>query len=113
MFGKLGQLTSLLGNLPKIKAEMERLQERLAQLSADGDAGAGMVRVKVTGQFKLISCTISPEALAGNDRELLEDLIVAATNQAVDRAKQLVAEETGKLAQEFGVPAGMNIPGLS
>lgn len=113
MFGKLGQLTSLLGNLPKIKAEMEKLQERLGQLTADGDAGAGMVRVKVNGQFKLLSCTISPEAVAGNDRELLEDLIVAATNQAIDRVKQLAAEETGKMAGEFGLPPGMNIPGLS
>lgn len=113
MFGKLGQLTSMLGNLPKIKAEMEKLQERIAQLSADGDAGAGMVRVKANGQFKLLSCAISPEALAGNDRELLEDLIVAATNQAIDRVKQLAAEETGRMAQEFGLPPGMNMPGLT
>ena len=112
MFGKLGQLTSLLGNLPKIKAEMENLKERLGRLSAEGDAGGGMVRVKITGQFKLLSCTISPEALAGGDRELLEDLIVAATNQAVDRVRQLVAEETGKLAQEFGVPPGITLPGM-
>jgi nucleoid-associated protein EbfC len=112
MFGKLGQLASLMGNLPKLKAEMEKLQERLARITAEGDAGGGMVRVKVNGQFKLLSCTIAPEALAGNDRELLEDLIVAATNQAVDRVRQLAAEETGKMAQEFGVPAGINIPGL-
>ena len=79
MFGKLGQLASLMGNLPKIKAEMEKLQERLAKLSAEGDAGGGMVRVKVTGQFKLVSCTIAPEAIVSGDRELLEDLIVAAT----------------------------------
>lgn len=113
MFGKLGQLTSLIGNLPKLKAEMEKLQERLGQLTADGDAGAGMVRVKVNGQFKLLTCTISHEALAGNDRELLEDLIVAATNQAIDRVKQLAAEETGRMAQEFGLPPGMNMPGLT
>ena len=86
MFGKLGQLASLMGNLPKIQAEMDKLKERLGKLSADGDAGGGMVRVKVNGQFKILSCTISPEAMAGGDRELLEDLIVAATNQAVDRA---------------------------
>lgn len=112
MFGKFSQLASLLGNLPKIKAEMEKLQERLGRLSAEGDAGGGMVRVKVNGQFKLLSCTISPEALAGNDRELLEDLIVAASNQAVDRVRQLVAEETAKAAQEFGIPPGTPLPGL-
>lgn len=112
MFGKLGQLASLMGNLPKIQGEMEKLKERLGKLSAEGDAGGGMVRVKVTGQFKLLSCTISPEAMAGGDRELLEDLIVAATNQAIDRARQLAAEETGKMAQELGVPPGINLPGM-
>lgn len=113
MFGKLGQLTSLIGNLPKLKAAMEELKERLAKLSAEGDAGGGMVRVKVNGQFNTLSVTISPEAMAGNDRELLEDLIVAATNQAVDKVRQLAAEETGNMAQDFGVPPGMNLPGLS
>jgi DNA-binding protein YbaB len=50
--------------------------------------------------------------MAGGDRELLEDLIVAATNQAIDRARQLAAEETGKMAQELGVPPGINLPGM-
>jgi DNA-binding YbaB/EbfC family protein len=112
MFGKLGQLASLMGNLPKIQAEMEKLKERLGKLSADGDAGGGMVRVKVNGQFKILGCAISPEAMAGGDRELLEDLIVAATNQAVDRARQLAAEETSKMAQDLGVPPGINLPGM-
>jgi DNA-binding YbaB/EbfC family protein len=112
MFGKLGQLASLMGNLPKITAGLEKLQERVAKLSAEGDAGGGMVRVKVTGQCKFISCTIAPEALAGGDRELLEDLIVAAANQAIERARQLAAEETSKMAQEFGVPPGITLPGM-
>jgi DNA-binding YbaB/EbfC family protein len=113
MFGKLGQLTSLLGNLPKIKAEMEKLQDRLSKISADGDAGGGMVRVKVSGQSKLLKCTIEPAALADGDREMLEDLIVAAVNQATDRARQLAAEETRKMAQELGLPPGIDLPGMS
>jgi DNA-binding YbaB/EbfC family protein len=112
MFGKFGQLASLLGNLPKIKAEMENLKERLSRLSADGDAGGGMVRVKVSGHFQVLSCTIAPDLLSGGDRELLEDLIVAATNQALERVRQLAAQETSKMAQEFGLPPGMEIPGL-
>jgi DNA-binding YbaB/EbfC family protein len=112
MFGKLGQLTSLLGNLPKLQAAMEDLKKRLAGLSAEGHAGGGMVRVKVNGQFNVVSVSISPEAMTGGDRELLEDLIVAATNQAVDKVRQLAAEETGKMAQDIGVPPGVNLPGL-
>jgi DNA-binding YbaB/EbfC family protein len=113
MFKGLGQLANLMTQLPKLKAEMERLQQRLGQLVAEGDAGGGMVRVKVSGKQEVLSCTLSDEALRMNDREMLEDLIRAATNQALDRARQLAAEETSKMATSFGLPAGMGLPGLS
>src|SRR5436305_126010 len=95
MFGKLGQLASLMGNLPKITAEMEKLQERIAKLSAEGDAGGGMVRVKVTGQCKLISCTISPETVAGGERKHAREL--AAALQAVAETVH-TCPECGNLA---------------
>ena len=109
MFNK-GQLAGLMKNLPKIREEMGRLQERLQQITAEGDAGGGMVKVKVNGQMELLSCRISDEAL--KDRELLEDLIRGAVNQALQRARQTVAEETSKMASGLGLPAGMNLPGL-
>jgi DNA-binding YbaB/EbfC family protein len=112
MFGNLGRLASLLGNLPKLKEEMEKLQERLGRITVEGDAGGGMVRVKVTGKFAVVGVTLSPEALAGGDRELLEDLVAAAANQALEKAKQAAAQEAQKLAQEFGLPAGLSLPGL-
>ena len=71
-----------------------------------------MVRVKVSGHFQVLSCTIAPDLVSGGDRELLEDLIVAATNQAMERVRQLAAEETAEDGAEFGLPPGMNIPGL-
>jgi nucleoid-associated protein EbfC len=112
MFEKLGQLAGLFQQLPKIKAEMEKLQQRLGQLSAEGDAGAGMVRVRASGKLEILSCSLSAEAMTLNDREMLEDLIRAATNQALDRARQLAAEETRKTAESFGVPPGLGLPGL-
>ena len=105
MFGQLGKLASVLNNLPKIKADMERLSGRLAQLTAEGDAGAGMVRVKVNGQFKLVSCEIDSQVL--NDKQLLEDLMVTAANQAMERVKEIVAEETARIGQDWGAPPGI------
>jgi DNA-binding YbaB/EbfC family protein len=112
MFKDIGQLAGLMKNLPKIKEEMERLQQRLGQVTADGDAGGGMVKVRVNGKMEVLSCVLSDEALKLSDREMLEDLIVAAVNQALQRSRQLVAEETGKMAGGLGLPQGLNLPGL-
>jgi DNA-binding YbaB/EbfC family protein len=112
MFKGMGQLAGLMRNLPKLREEMEKLQQRLGQLTAEGDAGAGMVKVKVNGRLEVQSCQLSDEAVKGGDRELLEDLITAATNQALDKARQLVSEETSKAAGGMGLPAGMSLPGM-
>ena len=112
MFKGLGQLASLLQNLPRMKAEMENFQQRLGTLTAEGDAGGGMVKVRVNGRFEMLSCSLSEEVFRMNDREMLEELIRAATNQATDRARQLAAEETGKIAANLGVPPGLGLPGM-
>ena len=113
MFKGIGQLASLLQNLPKIKADFEALQQRLAQLTAEGDAGGGMVKVRVNGKLEVLACSISDEVLPMNDKEMLEDLIRSATNQALDRARQQAAQETGKMAQGFGLPTAMGLPGMT
>lgn len=112
MFKEFGQLAGLMKQLPKIKEEMEKLQQRLAQVTAEGDAGGGMVKAKVNGKQEVLSCTISEEAAKLGDREMLEDLIVAAVNQALTKVRQLTADEAGKMASGFGLPAGLNLPGL-
>jgi DNA-binding YbaB/EbfC family protein len=112
MFKDFGQLAGLMQSLPKIKEEMERLQGRLGQITADGDAGGGMVKVRANGRLEVLSCVISEEGMRLGDREMLEDLITAAVNQALQKARQLVAEETNKMANSLGLPPGMNLPGL-
>jgi DNA-binding YbaB/EbfC family protein len=113
MFKEIGQIASLMRNLPKMREEMERLQQRLAQVTAEGDAGGGMVKARVNGQMELVACTLSEEAMRLGDREMLEDLIRAAVNQAVRKARELVAAETGKMASGLGLPPGMSLPGMS
>jgi len=112
MFKELGQMFGVMKNLPKIKEEMEKLQGRLSQLHAEGDAGGGMVKVRVNGQMEVTACTLSEEVLKSNDKEFLEDLIVGAANQALKKVRQLVAEETSKMATGFGLPPGLNLPGM-
>jgi DNA-binding YbaB/EbfC family protein len=112
MFGELSQLVNLLRQAPKLKEEMERVQQRVAQMTADGDAGGGMVKVRVNGKLEVLSCALTDEAIKLGDREMLEDLIRAATNQALAKARQMVAEETLKLAGGLGLPPGMSLPGL-
>jgi nucleoid-associated protein EbfC len=112
MFDKISQIFSMFKNLPKMREEMQKLQDRLGQITAEGDAGGGMVKAKVNGQMEVLSCTISDEALRGGDKELLEDLIKAAVNQALHQVRQQIAEETSNAAGGLGLPPGMNLPGM-
>lgn len=114
MFGKIGQIASMMKNLPKLKAQMEELQQKLGQLTAEGNAGGGMVTAKINGRMELVGCKISDDAMKLQDREMLEDLIVAAVNQAIAKINQLRAEETSKIAADLGMPLppGGGLPGL-
>lgn len=112
MFKEIGQLAGLMKNLPKIREEMGKLQERMGQIMAEGDAGAGMVKVTANGHLEVQKLTISDEAARMNDREMLEDLIASAVNQALKKARQLVADETSRMAASLGLPPGMDLPGL-
>jgi DNA-binding YbaB/EbfC family protein len=113
MFGQMGQRLGLMRNLPKIKEEVEKLQAKIAQLTAEADSGGGMVKAKVNGHMEVLRCEVSEELLKMNDREMLEDLVRGAINQAIKKVRLLVAEETTKMTSGLGLPAGMGMPGLS
>jgi DNA-binding YbaB/EbfC family protein len=111
MFKEISQLTGLLRNLPKMKEQMEQLRAKLGQITAEGTAGGGMVTVRANGHLELLSCSISDEALG--DKELLEGLVKAAANQALQKCRELVAEETTKMGSQFGLPGGVDLSELS
>ena len=112
MFGQVGQIASMLKNLPKLKAQMEELQQKLGQIVAEANSGGGMVSAKVNGRMEVVSCTISDEALKLQDKEMLEDLIVAAVNQAIIKVTLQRAEETSKIASGLGMPIPTGEGGL-
>jgi DNA-binding YbaB/EbfC family protein len=116
MFDKLGGLMNLLANKGKIQEEMARFNERLGQITAEATVGGGYVTVKANGKLEITGCRLSEEVLRLNDREMLEDLIAAAANQALAKVKEQVAAETSKVAANLGLPPGMlgggGFPGL-
>jgi nucleoid-associated protein EbfC len=114
MFKELGALAGMLGNKGKLQDEIQKFQAAVSQLTAEATAGAGYVTVKANGKMEVQSVRISDEALQLNDKEMLEDLIAAATNQAMVKVRELVAAETGKMAANMGLPPGMlgGLPGM-
>lgn len=90
----------------KAAQQMQQVQEELANTEIEGSAGGGMVTVTVTGTRDVKNISISPEAIDPDDVEMLEDLILAALQDAMNRAEELSNEKLGPLT------SGLNIPGL-
>jgi len=103
-----------MGNLMKqaqqFQAKMAKLQEELGDKTVETSAGGGMITVVVNGQQEVLSIKIDPEVIDSDDMEMLQDLILAAVNDGLARAKKMVNEEMGKLTGGLNLP---NIPGLT
>ncbi len=115
MFKELGAMAGLLGNKGKLQEEIAKFQQAVGEMTATGDAGGGLVSVTVTGKFDVTACKLSADALKLNDPEMLEDLIVAACNQAMSKVREKLAAETSKVAAAMGLPPGMlggGLPGI-
>jgi DNA-binding YbaB/EbfC family protein len=116
MFKELGSVMNLLKNQGKIQEEVAKFQASVGNITAEASSGAGYVTVKVNGKLEVLGVRISEDALKLNDREMLEDLVAAAVNQALTKVRAQLAEESQKMAANLGLPAGMmggGFPGLS
>jgi DNA-binding YbaB/EbfC family protein len=113
MFKELGSMMSMLKNLPKLQAAMQEMQTKLGQVTVEGNAGAGMVVVTANGRLEITKCTISEDAMKLNDRDMLADLVIAAVNMAMSKAREEAARASQSFAQELGVtlPPGA-LPGM-
>lgn len=103
----LGNLGSMLKQAQEMGSKLQALKDQLRSRRVQGSAGANMVTVDVNGASEVLSCRIDPSLLKPEDREMLEDLIVAATNQALARSKELHVEAIKS------VTGGLPIPGLN
>ncbi len=111
MFKEIGQLTSLMRNMGKLREEAERFQAKLGEIYAEGSAGGDMVTVRVNGRMEGLGVKIADTAPM-QDRDLLEDLICSATNIALTKVRELVNREAQNMATSLGMPPGMGLPGI-
>jgi hypothetical protein len=106
MRGNIGQLMK---QAQMMQENMRRMQEQLASVEVEGQAGAGLVKVVMTCRHEVKRVTIDP-SLVGDDREMLEDLVAAAFNDAARRVEVTVAEKMGGLTAGLGLPPGFKLP---
>lgn len=102
-----GGMQKIMKQLQKAQSDMTRLQEELGEKTVESSSGGGAVRVVANGQKSLISLKIDPEVLSEDNREMLEDLIIAAVNEAFQRVDDMIASEMQKLTGGLNLPPGM------
>ena len=106
-----------LSNMGDLMKQAKLMQEKLTNLQAEvgartveASAGGGMVTAKVTGKLQLVSVTIDPEIVKSGDRDMLQDLVVAAVNDALRRAEQTAQERMGSVTSGLPLPPGFKLP---
>ena len=91
----------------KLQAKMSKVQEELAEKTVEGSSGGGMVTVVANGKQEIMKIKIDPEVVDPEDIEMLQDLVIAAVNDSLKKAQEMISSEMGKLT------GGLNIPGLN
>ncbi|HEV7455536.1 MAG TPA: YbaB/EbfC family nucleoid-associated protein [Roseococcus sp.] len=103
-------LGNMLKQAQQMQTRMAEMQAKLEATEVEGQAGAGMVKVKLTGKGDLRRVTIDPSLMTADDREVLEDLLVAAHADAKQKVEATMAEEMQKATAGMGLPPGLKLP---
>lgn len=105
-----GNMAGLMKQAQKMQAQMAAVQEELKELTVTSSAGGGMVKVTMTGDYRLTDVSIDPAAIDPDDVEMLQDTIVAAVNDAMKQAQELSEQKMGAITGGLG--GGLGIPGF-
>ena len=108
-------MNKMMQKVQQMQAEMAKAQEQLKHETVEASAGGGMVTVKVSGELELLEVKIDPEAVDPEDVELLQDMVLAAVNEAIRAAQELAASKMGAATGGLGGPeglGGLGLPGL-
>ncbi len=105
-----GNINQLMKQAQAMQANMQKAQAELASLEVTGESGAGMVKVTLNGRHEAKRVQIEPSVLSGEDREMLEDLLTAAINDAVHKLETLVQEKMASLMTGVQLPPGVKLP---
>ncbi len=106
MFGNQGNMANMMKKVQKLQADMAKLQEDLKTRTLESTAGGGAIKIVVNGEKQLVSVKIDPGAVDPEDIEMLEDMIMAAVNEAMKKVDDMMSQEMGKLT------GGIKIPGM-
>lgn len=107
MFKGIANLGSILKQAQQIGGQMGQMTEEMKKRRVTGAAAGGMVEVEMNGVMETLGCRIDPKLFEQNDRELIEDLVVAAVNQAITKGKQMHAEAVSEMTGGLPLPGGL------
>lgn len=108
--GTLGDMGKMLKAAQEMQSRMTELQDELDSMTVTGESGAGLVKATATAKGRLTALDIDPSIFHPDEKEVVEDLIVAAVEDAQERAAAKGQDEMRKLTESMGLPAGMNLP---
>ena len=103
----IGAMGDLLKQAQEMQSRMAKIQEELASKTVQGSAGGGMVQVTINGQFNLTAVQIDPAVVSPSEKQMLEDLVLAAVNDGMRKARELASSEMSKLTGGFKIPGLM------
>ena len=106
-----GGMQGMLKQVQKMQAEMQKVQSELGNITITEEAGGGMIKATANGNKEIISVEIDQQVINKDEKEILEDLVVAAVNKALHSANKRAEEELAKVTKGM-IPPGLNIPGL-
>jgi len=110
-----GKMGGIFKQAAKMQQDLEKAQEELVHMKVEATSGGGMVTVTANGKQQILSIKIDPEVINSDDCEMLEDLIMAAVNQAIEKSNEMATEHMSKLAGGLlsNMPRNFKLPGLT
>lgn len=108
--GGLGDMAKMMKAATEMQGKLAELQEELARIVVVGEAGAGLVKARATAKGEVTGLDIDPSILVASEKEVVEDLILAAIHDAQLKAKSRSEQEMSRLAETMGMPPGMKLP---
>lgn len=108
--GNLGDMAGMMKKAQQMQTKMAELQDNLHNMTVTGESGAGLVKATASAKGELKGLDIDPSIFNGDDKEVVEDLILAAIKDAQQRATQKAEQEMSRLTEEMGLPKDMKLP---
>ena len=108
--GAMGDMAKMMKAAQEMQGKVTQMQDDLHTIMVQGEAGAGLVKATCTAKGELTALDIDPSIFNGDDKEVVEDLILAAIKDAQEKASERAQEEMAKITEGLGLPAGMKLP---